>query len=325
MSKATLPKGVWFTRKTLASGEVVRYGYYGRGPGMQALGKEGSPDFHLRLAEVIRKAPDDTKVSYLIWRYRSSDKFAKLAPRTRADYTKHLDRIQLSFGKMSKNAFEIPEISDRFYRWRDTLANDSPRQADYTISVLSAMLSWCVKRGLLSINRAAGIEDVYAANRSSSVWTDAEQDALMAVAAEPIRRASILALETGLSQEDLLVLPWSSVQGNVIVWQRLKNGTPIAVPISPALAACLAASPKGLPLAPILTKADGLPFRRQGQRTSVAVRTGADGSGDHRSNLPRHAGHLHHPPPRSRLDCRASRPVQRPQDCRGEGGAVVLR
>ena len=37
-----LPKGVWFQRKKLADGEVVRYGYYGRGLGSEGLGREGT-------------------------------------------------------------------------------------------------------------------------------------------------------------------------------------------------------------------------------------------------------------------------------------------
>lgn len=242
--KTTLPKGVWFQKKTLASGEVVRYGYLGRGPGMQALGKEGSADFHFRLAEALRGAPEGGKVSHLIWRYKSSKEFAAKRPLTQRDYRRHLDKIQIKFGKLRIAAIESAAISDHIFRWRDDLAKASPRQADYTISVLSAMLAWCLKRGLVTHNRASGIEDVYTADRREKVWTEEMEAKFLEVATEPMKRAMILALETGLSQEDLLVLPWTAVDGNLIVTRRLKNGTPLAVPVSPKLAAMLEVAPR---------------------------------------------------------------------------------
>jgi len=261
--KTDLPKGVWFQKKRLATGEVIRYGYFGRGPGMEALGREGSPDFHERLAEVLRRAPQEGHVTFLLWRYKSSAEFAKLRPLTRRDYNRHLDKIQAKFGKLRIAAMNAPEISDHIYGWRDTLAEASPRQADYSISVLAAMLAWCVKRGLLNYNRAAGVSDVYTADRREKVWTKDMEASLFLVASEPIRRAVILAVETGLSQEDLLVLPKSAVQGNVIVSRRLKNGTPVAIPISPRLSVMLADLP-ATDSVTLLNRADGRPWDRKG-------------------------------------------------------------
>lgn len=261
-SKTTLPKGVWFQKKTLSTGEVIRYGYFGRGPGMAALGREGSPDFHMRLAEVLRRAPEEGKVSHLIWRYKSSPEFRALRDLTRRDYNRHLDKIQEKFGKLRIAAIAAPEISDLIYSWRDKLAKASPRQADYTISVLAAMLKWCVKRGLVTANRASGVEDVYKPDRTAKVWTDNMEAALLKVAPPSIARAAILALETGLSQEDLLVLPWSAINGNVITGRRLKNGTPFAVPVSPKLKAMLNDAPRTQDV--ILTTDKGEPFNPKG-------------------------------------------------------------
>lgn len=243
-SRTTLPKGVWFQKKTLATGEVVRYGYFGRGPGMEPLGREGGPDFHFNLAEVLRRAPDDGKVAHLIWRYKSSPEFKKLRPLTQRDYNRQLDKIHARFAKLSIAAIQSPKISDVLYDWRDKMAETSPRQADYAISVLGAMLTWCGKRGLVAHNRAAGIEDVYKAERSEKVWTPEMVKAVLAASSPAIQRAIILALETGLSQEDLLILTWSAIQNNVIVARRLKTGVPVAIPISPTLAAMLAEAPK---------------------------------------------------------------------------------
>lgn len=268
-SKTTLPKGVWFQKKTLASGEVIRYGYFGRGEGMQPLGREGGPDFHMNLAEVLRRAPEPEKVSFLVWRYKSSPEFKKLRPLTQRDYRRQLDKIQERFGKLSITAIQSPKISDVFYEWRDAMAKVSPRQADYAISVLAAMLTWCGKRGLVSHNRASGIEDVYKADRKEKVWTPEQEAALLKEAPAHIARAVILAAETGLSQEDLLVLRWADLKGNVIRAARLKNGTPAAIPVSPRLAAMLFEAPRKAET--ILTGARGNPMTSHGLRSDFAI------------------------------------------------------
>lgn len=276
--KTELPKGVWFQRKRLATGEVVRYGYYGRGPGTEPLGLEGSAGFHSRLAEVLVRAPKEGRVSFLIWRYLNSPEFKKLRGRSPLDYRRHLDKAKAKFGELSIRAMASTQISDHIYSWRDELAESSPRQADYSISVLAAMLSWSVKRGLIDHNRAAGVPDVYHADRRDKVWSEEQEAALLAVACAPMGRAVILAIETGLSQEDLLVLPWSAVDGNIIISRRLKNGTPVAIPISPRLKDMLASAPRDRSIT-ILTRADGLPYDPKGNGFRASFRAERDAAG----------------------------------------------
>src|SRR5262249_57914441 len=52
-------------------------------------------------------------------------------------------------------------------------------------------------------------------------WSEQNLAAFLAVAAEPLQRALVLALETGQRQGDLLVLPWSAYDGT---WIRLRQG-----------------------------------------------------------------------------------------------------
>lgn len=261
--KTDLPKGVWFQKKRLAGGKVVRYGYFGRGPGTEPLGLEGSAEFHARLAEAMSRAPVEGRVSFLIWRYLNDDVFKKKRPLTQRDYRKHLDAIKLKFGDLSLKAMASPTMTDHLYKWRDKLAETSPRQADYAMSVLSLLLGWGVKRGLLTFNRAAGIEDVYHADRSEKTWSEEQEAAFLAVASPSIARGFLLAVEAGLSPEDVYVIPWSAVQGNVLIGRRLKTGVPFAVPISPKLRRMLDEAPRGDSVT-ILTKEDGFPFDPKG-------------------------------------------------------------
>lgn len=273
-----LPKGVWFARKKLASGRVVRYGYLGRGRETERLGLEGSAEFYARIGELMRREPEAGKVSKLVWRFKTSSEFEKLRPRTRADYSRHLDKITAKFGTLSTSAMAAPQIAEHIYAWRDKLAEASPRQADYAISVLAAMLGWSLKRGLISHNRAAGVGDVYRGDRRTKVWSVAQQAAFLAVASEPLRRAFILAVETGLAQEDVLVLPLSAISGGVVIARRLKNGVPVAIPISPLLKGALASTPRGSAVT-VLTKADGMPWDPKGNGLRAAFREARNEAG----------------------------------------------
>lgn len=258
----TLPKGVWFATKRLASGEVVKYGYLGRGSEAKALGRAGSPAFHAVLAEALSKVPREDRVSFIVWRYQNDAEFKKLAPLTQRDYRRQLVKIKTKFGHLSIAAMDSPKVSDHIYRWRDDMAITSPRQADYAISVLAAMLAFGVRRGLITHNRAKGVPDAYKSDRAGKVWSTDQQAAILAIANPSVQRAVILAVETGLGQQDLLALQWSQVRDRIIITRRLKNDTPVAIPISTALAEALKVFPRTSDH--VLTKADGKAWGKKG-------------------------------------------------------------
>jgi len=271
------PKGVWFAVKRLADGRRVRYGYFGRGAGARALGREGTADFHANLAEAMSRAPAEGSLAGLIYAYRQSRAFTQLQPRTRADYLRQLSAIGDHFGTLSLRAMAAPTMARHIETWRDGLAA-SPRQADYAATVLKLVLAWGVKRGLLAHNRAAGLEKIYRADRSEMVWSADELAAVTEQAAEPIRRAMVLALETGASQGDLLRLTWSADQGDIIGGRRAKTGVAFAVPVSPLLRKTLDAAPRGDSLT-ILTRADGRPWDVKGNGLRDAWRLACGAAG----------------------------------------------
>lgn len=164
-----------------------------------------------------------------------------------------------------------PQISDHIFRWRDEMAKTSPRQADYAVSVLGAMLTWSKRRGLIEENRAAGVGDTYSSNRRSKVWTAADETALHKHAHGALRHFSVFAIETGLAQQDLLALPKTAIRGNVIVTRRLKNGTDVAIPISSRLADVINELPQ-TDSAHVLNKPDGRPWDAKGNGIRSAFR-----------------------------------------------------
>lgn len=268
--KPRYPKGINFVAKTLrTTGERVRYGYYGRGPGAIALGLEGTPEFFDRLAEALRKEPTAGTVNQLIAAYKAKE-LPRKAERTQADYRARLDKISDEFGALSLRAMGSDAIVPHIVRWRDAAAS-SPRQADYLIQVLSALLSWGARpeQRLISKNQVLGIERLYDGDRRENVWSDQQIAALFAAAREPVRRALVLALETGQRQGDLLRLSWNAVKASHIELRQQKTGVEVAIPISPMLKACLDASPRGKATT-VLTTSKGLPWDPKGNSFRAA-------------------------------------------------------
>ncbi len=81
---------------------------------------------------------------------------------------------------------------------------------------------------------------LYHADRSEKIWEEQHLAAFMAVASEPLRRALVLALETGQRQGDLLRLPWSAYDGIWIRLRQSKNGRPVNIPATRVLQGVLA-------------------------------------------------------------------------------------
>jgi integrase len=273
----SLPKGVNLVWKKLRTGERVRYGYYGRGAGAIALGREGTPEFFARLADAMRREPANGTVKSLIWRYKQSPEFARLSPRSRADYMQQLDRIEPKFGALSLRAMSAREITRHIWVWRDSMGK-APRRADYAVQVLKALLSWGVKRGIIDHNRAAGVGRLYTSDRRESVWSDGQIKAFMTSASEPLRRAMMLAIETGQRQGDLMVLPWGAVQSGAIRLRQQKTGARVVVPISTELQAVLDAAPRDRSVT-ILTRPDGLPWDPKGNGFRGAWRDACKAAG----------------------------------------------
>jgi hypothetical protein len=89
---------------------------------------------------------------------------------------------------------------------------------------------------------------LYNASRSDRVWSDENEAAFTRVASEPLRLAMILASWTGQRQGDLLRLPWSAYDGQMIRLKQSKTGAKVTIPVGAPLKAALDATKKRGPL-----------------------------------------------------------------------------
>jgi integrase len=111
--------------------------------------------------------------------------------------------------------------------WRDS-RSETPRGADTGIQVLRSLLEFGCLRGMVTINVAKGIPQLYrGGNRAEIVWTDEDLDAFAAEAGRQgkhhVLDAVRLASVTGLRREDLTTLTWSEIQTNAIVKRAAKK------------------------------------------------------------------------------------------------------
>lgn len=141
--------GLHAVKMKLAGGKERTYYYAWRG-GPRLEGRYGSPEFlaSYNAAIASRKALPQGQFRSVIAAYKASAEFNKqLAPRTKADYLKHLAKIEAEFGAMPIGVFEEKhriETRGEFKEWRDVLAKASVRQADYAWSILARVCSWGV-------------------------------------------------------------------------------------------------------------------------------------------------------------------------------------
>jgi integrase len=260
-------KGLYWTYATLADGTKKFYYYaWKNGPGL--TGEYGSPEFiaSYNAAIATKVAPPEGRFQSLINGYQKSQDFLSLRDRTRADYIKHIGKIEPKLGDMPIKALADPRTRGILLDWRDELAIISKRQADYTWTVLARIISWAKDRGKIAVNPCERGGRVYHGTRVDSVWTEEHEAAFLATAPAHLHLPLLLGLWTGQRQGDLLRLTWKAYDGTDIKLKQSKTGARVSIPVGAPLKAMLDATPRVSPI--ILVNSEGRPWTPDGFRAS---------------------------------------------------------
>ena len=201
------------------------------------------------------------------------------AARTQQDYRKWGLRFAEAFRDDPAALFEEPESRAEVNKWRQAWAH-SPKQFDYAGTVVTRILNWAWKdAGKIRLHHCAGFSKVYEVDRSDIVWAPPHQDAVMAVAPEWVNRILVAACETGLRPGDLIRLSWTHIEktphGRRIQLRTKKRGHRATIPVTPAIANVLDATPSGQML--ILLSERGRPLTTH--RASEGLRQWRDKAG----------------------------------------------
>jgi integrase len=271
--------GIHRVRKKLADGTIVVYLFAWEG-GPPLPRPEGSPEFRRELAKALAikaagpvanlNAPRATAGKTLEWLidlYLDSPEFRKRAARTQRDYRKLLSAVPSEYRQIPIIALGVKNRARGiFLRWRDQLAKKSDRQADYAWVVLNIVLNFATTRGEIEFNPCArsGVEKLYTTNRKHKVWTDGQMATFRAAASPELKLALALAFWTLQRQGDLLAMPWTAYDGDVIALTQGKTNVDIVVPVATPLRAILDATPRKHEL--MLVNQSGEPWTPDGFR-----------------------------------------------------------
>ena len=237
-----------YLERSTAKGHV--YWYYRRaGRRLRIAGEPGTAAFlaaYQRIHEGFeRKAavPADTVVVPGSFRdlavaYLASPEYARLAPGTRENYRRHIDRLCRTFGPHAVDAIRMAHV----IAYRDKRAA-RPGAANNEITVMRIVFAWGIPRDRVRVNPA----DFGAANvarlpgGAHRPWPAAAIARWRKGARPELVWAVEIGLATGQRLGDCLKMRWSDVtaDGGIAVVQQ-KTGKELWVPITAHLAGVLA-------------------------------------------------------------------------------------
>jgi len=184
-------KGINRSFKRLADGTIKVFYYAWRG-GPRLKGEPGTPEFvaSYNAAVATKVAPVRGTLRSVLTAYQGSSKFTGLRGRTRDDYGWHIARIERKFATFPLAAFNDPRTRGIFLAWRDELGKQSPKQADYTWSVLNIAVNWGLNHGLVTNNPFAKAGQLYSGSRADHVWSEEQENRFLTRAPERLARRS---------------------------------------------------------------------------------------------------------------------------------------
>ena len=194
-------------RKRLADGTLKIY-YYHRATGQRLKGEKNSAEFLASYVAAEKSIRDRLAGTFdgLIRDYTNSTEFQHLlAASTQAEYRRMMTAAEKEFGDMPLPALDDVRVKKELLNWRERVSrNSGKREADHRLSAISAMLTWAVDRGKITVNHLRGFKRLYHSDRSEIIWLREHIEAFMKVASIEMQRAMIMALHTGQREGDLL-------------------------------------------------------------------------------------------------------------------------
>lgn len=195
-----------------------------------------------RLLQAPAPVARGSTVAHVIERYQRSPEFDGLAPRTRADYRKHLAFLQDKLGHLEPKSIERHHV----IQWRDTWAKASPHRANYRLRIMRIVMERAIDFGLLPTggNPVKGVSEVKYEKIERQPWPDhLVADARNGAEARTGLLFELL-LGTGQRIGDVLKMKWSDFDGEAISVRQSKTGSNLWIPAPQMLLQALSKAPR---------------------------------------------------------------------------------
>jgi len=212
----------------------------------------GSPEFLLAYAKAVEgeklerakaKTPN-VKDTFrdLLRLYLKSALYSKLSPSSKRNYRAILEKFCQKYGHLPVSQFSRRHASNMLAKLSNT-----PEAANTLMKRLRLLLNFAVDIGMIPANPMVGMKGYKSEGEGYHDWT--EEEIAQFIARHPLGTKAYLALmlmlSTGQRRSDAVRMGWGDVANGMIRVRQQKTGTPLMIPIIPALQAALADMPKG--------------------------------------------------------------------------------
>lgn len=189
----------------------------------------------------------------LIHEYKQSADFSNLSPKSKVDYTHHLERIKQQMGPNRIKA--VTKAAVMLYR--DKLQS-KPATCNYRMAVLRKLMSFALDRGYIEVNPATNPKRLKIGTWDP--WSDDQIKTMLGTPKQGLQTALYLALYTGQRQADILAMTWGRDKKQRIEVRQEKTGKFVAIPIHRELRVYLSTLDKNT--INMVVRADGIPYRQ---------------------------------------------------------------
>jgi integrase len=213
-------------------------------PAIRIHSQPGTPEFAAEYARILNgqtPPPPGRGFQSLIASYKRSRRFTKLAPRTRQDYDKVLAFIEEKLGALPADKMRRKDV----VRLRDTNAA-TVRFANYCVQVLRVLFEHARDEGWREDNPAKGVPLLTSEGKLRQPWPQEAIEDFRAAAPVGTRARLVFDLLHGTGQRigDVLRMRWDDIEDGGLWVRQGKTGARLWVPLTPTLAATLAATPR---------------------------------------------------------------------------------
>ena len=225
------PKGIYFQRRGWLT---VRF-----------TSTPGTPDFAREYALILQGTPPlnaGTRTFLnLIRLYQNSEKWEKLAPRTKSDYQTVLTYIEAKMGTLPPERMQRKDV----IRARDSNAQ-TIRFANYVVQVLRILFEHAIDLGWREENPAKKVSTLASTGPGRVPWPADMITAYRAAAPLGTRQRLIFEMLLGTGQRigDVLKARWDDIEGGGINVRQGKTGARLWLPFTRDLKAALDATKK---------------------------------------------------------------------------------
>lgn len=199
--------------------------------------KDGSVKTYTYERRAKAVAPGQDSMAWLVREYQKSPDFTQLKPQSQRVYKsalRYVDPVRTT---------AIKDLQRRhILKIRDRLA-DRPALANLFVSVMGAVFRFALDRGYREdFNPADSIRPLE--GKTGGPWSEEAIQAARDGLTGPLRIAFMLGLHLGQRRGDILAMTWRQYKDGWIRLTQEKTGRYLEIPVSPELAAEIAAAPR---------------------------------------------------------------------------------